>query len=418
MKKYISIIFAVLIVISICCGCSLFGSDSNNGVLNIPGKGQKYYKRVVYKGDENSSITAKYQNNYLTVFDYIYDQSSSQSKNKSVLFDNKAKICFDGADDKLTNFYVNNDKIINSDYDSDNDTVKYYIMDINGSNKKEFFSGYNPLDYRDGFWLVSNNNQKCGIINENGEEVIPCKYDSMSLFDKKGYAIIYDSKEEKYGMIDKENNVVIPINYIYLVPFNANVNGYYSHLYLPNDITYDYTLVQTSGDEVYTIDRQGNKIFDVENSDYKSSSGTTTLTQNLLPVEKNSLYGFIDMQGNEVIPLKYNNIKWDFVNGYACVSIGGNYGIINAKGEEILPFEYSSIDPFDQNGLAVANREDSNNQLVIDLAGNIAYETSNSIEALGGGYFKESSNSGTEIIQITTDGGNYETYLPKEFTKD
>lgn len=80
MKKYISIIFAVLIVISICCGCSLFGSDSNNGVLNIPGKGQKYYKRVVYKGDENSSITAKYQNNYLTVFDYIYDQSSSQSK--------------------------------------------------------------------------------------------------------------------------------------------------------------------------------------------------------------------------------------------------------------------------------------------------------------------------------------------------
>ncbi len=68
MKKYISIIFAVLIVISICCGCSLFGSDSNNGVLNIPGKGQKYYKRVVYKGDENS-----FQNNYLTVFDYIYE---------------------------------------------------------------------------------------------------------------------------------------------------------------------------------------------------------------------------------------------------------------------------------------------------------------------------------------------------------
>ena len=68
--------------------------------------------------------------------------------------------------------------------------------------------------------------------------------------------------------------------------------------------------------------------------------------------------------------------------------------------------------------MAVANREDSNNQLVIDLAGNIAYETSNSIEALGGGYFKESSNSGTEIIQITSEGGYYETYLPKEFTKD
>lgn len=415
MKKYVAIILTFVLIISICCGCSLFGSSSNNGVLSIPNKGQKYYKRVIYKGDENSSVTAKYQNNYLKVFDEVHNQDSSQSKCKAVLFDNKAKVCFDGADDKLTDFIVFNDKIITYDYDSDNDTVKYYIMDIDGSNKKEFFSGYSPLDYRDGFWLVRNSNQMCGIINENGEEVISCKYDSMSLFDKKGYALIYDSKEEKYGMIDKENNLVIPINYKFLVKFNADIDTFCKHLYLSNDVTYDYTLVQTSDDEIYTIDRQGNKVFDVKNSDYKSTYGMT-LTQNLIPVQKNSLYGFIDMQGNEVIPLKYNDINWDFVNGYACVSVGGNCGIINVKGEEVLPFEYTAFNPFDQRGLAIACKEDIDKKLVIDLAGNTAYETSNKIEALGGGYFKETSDSGTEIIQITTDGGNYETYSPKEFT--
>lgn len=196
------------------------------------------------------------------------------------------------------------------------------------------------------------------------------------------------------------------------------MNSSYSQLYLPNDIVYDYTLVQKSGDEVYTIDRQGNKVFDVENSENKLPNTNVTLTQNLIPVEKDSLCGFIDMQGKEVIPLKYNSINWDFVNGYACVSIGGNYGVINVKGEEILPFEYSSIDPFDQNGLVIAKIEGNDKKLVIDLAGNIAYETSNRMEALGGGYFQESTDLGTEIIQITTDGGNYEMYSPKEFVRN
>lgn len=172
------------------------------------------------KDEENSSVSAAYQNNHLTVFDYVYDQSSSESKNKSVLFDSNAKVCFDGADDRLDKFFViDNNKLLT--YDNSGDEVKYYITDINGSNKKEFFTGYNPLSYSDGLWLVSNSNQKCGMIDENGNEVVPCKYDSLSLFDKNGYALIYDSKTEKYGMIDKNNNLVIPINYKYLIPFNA-----------------------------------------------------------------------------------------------------------------------------------------------------------------------------------------------------
>lgn len=395
MKRYISIILAFVMLITSLCGCSLFGNNAKNGVLPIPRKGQEYYKRVIYNNTGNGDIITQYTNNYLTIFE----------SDINLVFDENAKLVYDGSEGKLTSAKIYGDKII----------CEKNLINLKNGNKEEFFSGYEPLDYSNGYWSVKNDNNKCGIIDENGNEIIPCKYDIISTFDEKGYALIGDYNEQKFGMVDKENNLVIPINYTYLVPFNAKVDGYYNDLYIKTKTTYDYTLASDSNENVFTIDREGNTIFEISDSEYKSVSGTLTLTQNMIPVEKDGLCGYIDMQGNEVIPLKYNEIAWDFINGYSCVSVGSNYGIIDVKGEEILPFEYSSIKPFDQNGLAIARTNNSNETQIIDLAGNVAYSTNNSIEALGGGYFKEDYN---QIIQITTDKSDYETYTPKGFILD
>ncbi|MCH5304440.1 MAG: WG repeat-containing protein, partial [Ruminococcus sp.] len=148
-----------------------------------------------------------------------------------------------------------------------------------------------------------------------------------------------------------------------------------------------------------TIDRKGNEIYKVD-SEYELGTHSPTLYKNLIPVRKDNLYGFIDMLGNEVVPLKYNSISNDFINGYACVAIGENYGVINTKDENIIPFEYSSIDPFDQCGLAIAQLSgNTSERVIIDLAGNITYRTTNSLYALGGGYFREDD----DIIYITAD---------------
>lgn len=414
MKRYISILFSVILLVFTCCGCSLFNDNAKKGILSIPRKGQEYYKRVIYKSN-NSSVTTNFTFDYLSVIDSEYDSNNEKSIYKSILFDKNAKPVFDGADEKLTALLIINDKAIKLDVND----KKYYLIDMNSGNKEEFFNGYIPLDYKNGYWTVKNESEKWGILDDKGNEVIPCKYDVISNFDNKGYALVGDYTEQKFGMIDKDNNLVIPINYTYLIPFNAQINSYFSDLYIKTETTYDYTLVSDSNENVFTIDRNGDKVFEISDSEYKSVSGLLTLSQNMIPVEKDGLCGYIDMQGNEVIPLKYNEIAWDFINGYSCVSVGSNYGIINVKGEEILPFEYSSITPFDQNGLAIARTNNSSETQIIDLAGNVAYSTNNSIEAIGGGYFKEKlSDSNTEIIQITTDKGDYETYTPKEFILD
>lgn len=414
MKKSISIILALVFLASFLCGCS----NGNNGVLSIPKKGQEYYKRVVYSSDDGS-VNASFSNNYLRIIESNYDESISKSKYKSVIFDENAKIVFDGAEDKAASLTVINGKILTSDPTSDG--VKVIMIDIKSGKKEEFFSGYTPLDYSDGYWSVKNENDKCGIIDEKGNEVIPCKYDMISTFDKKGYALIGDYTEQKFGMVDKDNNLVIPVNYTFLEPFNARFsNGVYSELRLSNETVYDCTLVSDANENVFTIDRSGNKIFDISNSEYIMTGNAWTLEQNIIPVKKDDLCGYIDMQGNEVIPLKYNEIAWDFVNGYSCVAVGSKYGVINTKGEEVIPFEYVFIRPFDQRGLAIAGlKENRDERCVIDLAGNIAYSTDNySLTALGGGYFEETIDGKTQIIQLTTDKGNYETYTPKEFTVD
>ena len=408
MRKYISVVFILTIIISILCGC---GNNTNNDILSIPRKGQQYHKRIVYIS-KDTDVDSTFLYDYLIISDSRYDSNTSKSFNTSVAFDKNANMIFDGGEDEISSFVIINEKIITTNSDN-----KYYLTDIKSGEKEEFFAGYKPLDYKNGYWSVSNENSKCGIIDEKGKEVIPCKYDTISTFDNKGYALIGDYEEQKFGMVNKNNELVIPINYKYLIPFNARINGIYSNLYIQNDITYDYTLVSDSEENVFSIDRVGNKVFDISNSEYKPISGVSTYLQNIIPIEKDNLCGYIDMLGNEVIPTKYNKIAWDFINGYSCVSIGSNYGVINAKDEEILPFDYYSITPFDQKGLAIAKLDSDSENLVIDLAGNVAYTTNNSIYAIGGGYFKEyvDDSSKMEIIQITTDSGKYETYTPKEF---
>jgi hypothetical protein len=50
-------------------------------------------------------------------------------------------------------------------------------------------------------------------------------------------------------------------------------------------------------------------------------------------VRLNEKYGFMDLQGNEVIPLKYDYVG-DFLNGKALIRIGNCIGYVDINGKE------------------------------------------------------------------------------------
>ena len=63
----------------------------------------------------------------------------------------------------------------------------------------------------------------------------------------------------------------------------------------------------------------------------------------LAAVELNGKSGWINPEGTVVIPLKYDNAG-NFSEGLAEVKLNGKWGLVNTKGEEVVPPEYTSIE--------------------------------------------------------------------------
>jgi hypothetical protein len=70
--------------------------------------------------------------------------------------------------------------------------------------------------------------------------------------------------------------------------------------------------------------------------DSQASLVASRYTDGIGPVAKDGKWGYADVSGNVVLPLRFN-YAGDFENGMARVSQGGKYFFINRKGERITP---------------------------------------------------------------------------------
>ena len=118
-------------------------------------------------------------------------------------------------------------------------------------------------------------------------------------------------------------------------------------------------------------------------------------------VKKDGLWGFIDKDGNEIIPPMYENYN-SFHNGYACVKKDGMWGVIDKQNNLILPFNYYKCRNF-YNGIAVVVNKNWSNE-VINQKGEVLHTAFrfNKIFNLGNGsVVLEDRTKGTfEIVEV------------------
>ncbi len=181
-------------------------------------------------------------------------------------------------------------------------------------------------------------------------------------------------------------------------------------------------LLANSYDDV-VIDYE-NKLFCVSNS-----SGSFFLTSNC---------GFLDFNGNEVIPIKYSNsflnskkfcdglwcfrdendksgylnvkneiqikpiyyIAYDFTNGYAIVKVekDGLYGVIDKNGIWTIPPKYKAINSFSKSGFTVACMPNSKSYVIIDAKGKVIASMKQYVPSVG---FSTSSFDDFNLIKVT-----------------
>ncbi len=131
------------------------------------------------------------------------------------------------------------------------------------------------------------------------------------------------------------------------------------------------------------IDQQGKKVVDLLRYQQVDAN---KIAGGLMPVQRNSKVGYIDMQGREVVPILYDRLNeassWAraAIDGRIVVKRGGSYGVISTDNKTIVPFS-SSITAIEDYKAGRARVSKGNSVSWFDKKGNAIAEPSTANKA-------------------------------------
>ncbi|WP_251860030.1 WG repeat-containing protein [Clostridium sp. Marseille-Q2269] len=165
---------------------------------------------------------------------------------------------------------------------------------------------------------------KWGYINEKGQFIIRPLYDLALEYQCNGLAVV--EINNLYGIIDKNGDYVVKHKYSFISEFSEK-----------RAVVIDdkgFNIINERGTELISTTKNYNYIgnFKEGRARYSSLSSNNTY-----------IYGYLDIQGREVIPAQYEDVG-DFYEGKAVVKVKENqYALININGEILDKYEYSYV---------------------------------------------------------------------------
>lgn len=201
---------------------------------------------------------------------------------------------------------------------------------------------YYPDAYKDEFLVVSRNT-KFGFIDKTGKEIVPCKYDAVDVF-KNGVARVSLGKDE----VNYPNSKLVNKSGKEITPFTRLTEGaeWFESGY---EVLYN-------NNKYGIIDKSGNAIIPF-NYDYAYQ-----VSDGLAAVAKDGHIGFVDKKNKVIIPFNYDFYGGDFYTfgfneGLAAVVKNSNWGYIDKSNNIVIPFVYSAANKFN-GGIAIVRNSD------------------------------------------------------------
>ena len=215
--------------------------------------------------------------------------------------------------------------------------------------------------------LLTNRENKMGLVDFKGKQTIPFLYDTLyhewSVPQVNGYIA---KKDGFYGLISRDNKIIQPFkyNYIYvlngyavyvdknykvgifhgngsiMIPFeyDAIYSTYYNYLKKEFPDTEDIFIVEKNG-KFGTIDDKNKVIIPII---YDGLSGWVEYGPEAHFVKNSGKYGIISHKGKIIIPIEYDYVGQP-QNGVIGVIKNGKYGVVSLKNKEILPCIYDNL---------------------------------------------------------------------------
>ncbi|MEP7093528.1 MAG: WG repeat-containing protein, partial [Flavobacterium sp.] len=201
------------------------------------------------------------------------------------------------------------------------DEIALTDIDINGESESTF--------WKNGLILVRRNGQ-LAYLDKNLKEVIPFgKYDSGERFNQNRIAII--SKNDKYGIINEFGKEIIQPEYDIL-----------EH---PQEDYHESEIFEAKNKNYITLlDKCGNKIYDkIKGYSFDFSRLENKVQRVYIIQNLKSQCGVVDGQGKIIIPFIYDEIQNFHGTGNSIVKFKGKFGIIDSNNKIRYPIENESI---------------------------------------------------------------------------
>ena len=190
------------------------------------------------------------------------------------------------------------------------------------------------------YFIVSDSNFLYGVIDKNNNQIIPNSYTYISYLENDNFAVC--NQNGKYGIINKEGKSTIEINYDSIQKINNTqiiqvVNGENTYFYNNN-----FERILETKEPVIQVEEKMIKVYSNLDMFYINTEGKLLTNKevypenNLYTAKKDGKYGFVDKNGNIALDYQYEFATELNQSGFAGIKKDGKWGVINKEGKIIL----------------------------------------------------------------------------------
>lgn len=324
----------------------------------------------------------KNSGNNVTVNTYTY--YTAYENGKFGVIDNEGKTIIEPTYDEIIAIPNNSKPIFICTYDVNDEDSTYKTKVLNEKNE-EILTGYDTVEAIDNFdskqniWYEDNvlrvsKDGKYGIIDFNGQEILPCEYDEITALESVTNNFIV-KKDNKVGLVNEQGQTIIKPEYKNILTLEE---GYKNEYIIVNEDN-QYGLISTTGtvliepqyeavkylknSSLFAVKEDGEwKLINTEDGTILIDEGYEDIveakSENIIVVDSEGRYGVVTRENEQVIEPEYDDLKYAF-SIYYIAEKDGKYGIINQENETVIDFDYINMVYVESGGFIQADKTET-----------------------------------------------------------
>ena len=311
------------------------------------------------------------------------------SNGKWGVINSKGENVIEATNDEIIVIPNNKKDVFVYTYDVNYTDGSYKTKAVNASNdqlfttyeKVEVLSNYNE---NNSIWYESNclkveKDEKYGLIDLNGNEILSCVYDKIETIKGVENSILIQ-KDDLYGVVNASGNIIVEPKYKEVSALTKD----YSNGYIVKNAEDKFGIVKIDksqvidckysdikhvyGNDTYIVKENDKWKFVKSNDDEGTEinySNVVSINDDNFVVISNEKYGIIDEKQDEKVSPDYEYIEYAFLDYYIAKK-DGKYGVINLSGETLVSFDYDSLVYNKDADCLVGTKNDDENAYLLD----------------------------------------------------